>query len=73
MLTKAQQETLEAVEAFITGEGYSPTILELGMILGISQNAVYERLCWLRKKGAVDWKDGQSRTLHVVKGGVSNG
>lgn len=65
MITDKQLTTLENIKAFISAEGYSPTVSELSEIEGVNRNAMHNRLEQLRKKALVDWKDGQSRTLHI--------
>lgn len=66
MITKKQADLLENIKAFISDNNYSPTVAELAEIEGVKPNATHNRLEQLRKKGYIDWKDGQSRTLHVA-------
>ena len=68
MLTDLQQRTLEEIESYIDTNHYAPTHKELADLMGVTSNAIYERLAAMRKKGVVDWKDGQARTLHIIKG-----
>jgi repressor LexA len=51
-LTEKQEKILEALEGFILGHGYSPTIRQLGKLVKIaSPSAVYKHLLSLEKKG----------------------
>lgn len=65
MTTQKQQDLVENIKAFISDNGYSPSVQELADIEGVSQNATLDRLKQLRKKGQVDWADGKSRTLRI--------
>lgn len=65
MTTQKQQDLVENIKAFISDNGYSPSVQELADIEGVSQNATLDRLKQLRKKGQVDWTDGKSRTLRI--------
>ena len=67
MLTNLQQETLDAIQAYIDDNGYSPSSTDLADRFNVGQNAIMSRLKSMRKKGVIDWKDGQRRTLHIIK------
>ena len=61
-------ELLEHIEAFVTGNGYPPTWDELALLLGKSKSTVQRELELMRARGLVTWKDGQARTLSIVRG-----
>ena len=61
-----QDLLLENIEAFISGNGYSPTLRELAELIGKSKATVQRELDLMRANKLVDWKDGQSRTLHLT-------
>jgi SOS-response transcriptional repressor LexA len=63
-----QTELLEQIEAFISGNGYAPTWDELAELIGKSKSTVQRNLELMRAKGLVTWKDGQARTLSIVRG-----
>lgn len=65
--TERQVQVLEAIQAFVDEHGYSPTLRELGAMLGIkSTNGVTEHLNSLVRKGCVAWDRGKSRTIRVI-------
>lgn len=70
-LTRRQFATVNFISVFAEKNRYCPTIKELSMQFGISVYAVQTRLIQLRKKGWIDWVEGQSRTVHVTEGGES--
>ncbi|OGD20896.1 MAG: repressor LexA [Candidatus Aminicenantes bacterium RBG_13_64_14] len=58
-LTKRQRRVLQAVEAFILGHGYAPTIRRLGEELGItSPSAVFKHVRSLECKGYLSRREG---------------
>lgn len=58
-LTKRQRRVLQALEAFILGHGYAPTIRRLGGELGIaSPSAVFKHVQSLERKGYLSRKEG---------------
>ena len=61
-LTLRQAKVLKAVEEFILGHGYAPTIRQLGSALGIpSPSAVLKHLVSLERKGYIRREDGEVR------------
>ncbi len=61
-LTLRQAKVLQAVEDFILGHGYGPTIRQLGAALGIpSPSAVLKHLQSLERKGYISRADGDIR------------
>ena len=67
-LTKRQKEVLNVIEGFIDTYGYSPTIRELGLILGISSTAtIHTHLEKMKSKGYINYYKRKPRTLVVLK------
>ncbi|MCL6443139.1 MAG: heme-binding protein [Alicyclobacillus sp.] len=67
VLTPIQQEIVSFIRHFAQSNGYSPTVREVGLALGISSTStVWDQLQILRAKGAVTWVDMSPRTLKVV-------
>jgi len=61
-LTPRQQQVLNVIEAKIAGEGFPPTIREIGDRLGISStNGVNDHLKALERKGYLQRSQGKSR------------
>ena len=61
-LTLRQAKVLKAVEGFVLGHGYAPTIRQLGAALGIpSPSAVLKHLQSLERKGYISRADGEIR------------
>jgi repressor LexA len=62
-LTLRQAKVLEAVEEFVLGHGYAPTIRQLGAALKIpSPSAVLKHLRSLERKGYLRREGGEMRT-----------
>jgi repressor LexA len=67
-LTNKQKECLIIINLFIKRKGYSPTIREIAKEMNINSPAtVYFHLKELKKKGYVEWVEGQNRTIRVIK------
>ncbi len=67
MLTIKQKMLLEAIEWFINKNGYSPTNRELANLLRCDVNTVFKKLLILEDKGYIKTKNGQARTIQIVK------
>ena len=62
-----QQQILTAIAVFQRRNGFSPTLRELGALVGMrTPSAVRWQLDRLRAAGLVDWRDGASRTLRLT-------
>jgi len=61
-LTERQSQVLQAIKRFILEHGYSPTIRQLGALLGIVHpSAVFKHVLSLEKKGYLMRKGGDMR------------
>jgi repressor LexA len=75
-LTRRQREMLDAIERFIQGKGYSPTLDELGDLMGLSSLAtVHKHLQNLETKGLIRRNWNHSRAIELtnrasVRGGT---
>jgi repressor LexA len=59
-LTEKQEKVLEAIEDFMLENGYSPTIRQLGELLGIANpSAVFKHILSLEKKGYLKRDQGE--------------
>ena len=68
-LTDAQAELYRWLVDFIREKHYSPTLREAMLAMNLRSPApVQFRLNYLRKKGYVDWIDGQPRTIQITGG-----
>lgn len=66
-LTRRQRQTLDAIEQFISENGYSPTLEELGGMLGLSSPAtVHKHLQNLEAKGLIKRNWNHSRSLELT-------
>jgi len=66
-LTERQKKVLKAIESFILEHGYSPTIRQLGALLGIaSPSAVFKHILSLEKKGYLKRVKGKVRLAGVA-------
>jgi repressor LexA len=59
-LTGRQSKVLQTIESFILEHGYSPTIRQLGRVLGIANpSAVFKHILSLERKGYIKRKSGE--------------
>ena len=67
-LTEKQKNVLHTIEDFINKKGYSPTVRELGILLGLkSTSTVKGHIDRLVDSGYVEKEKDCPRTLRVVK------
>lgn len=65
-LTKRQRQMLDHIQKFINENGYSPTLEEIGAMMGLSSPAtVHKHLQNLESKGMVRRKANHSRALEL--------
>ena len=67
MLTIKQKMLLEAIEWYINTYKISPTVRELANLLRCDVNTVFKKLLILEDKGYIKTKNGQARTIQIVK------
>lgn len=68
-LTERQREILNWIARYIGERGFSPTVRELCQAFRFdSPNGAMCHLVPLRKKGWINWQDGQARTLRIAEG-----
>jgi repressor LexA len=66
-LTTVQQELFDWLVDYIGQHQHSPSIRQMMQAMRLKSPApVQSRLDHLRRKGYVDWEDGQARTLRIV-------
>lgn len=67
-LTRRQRELLDCVETFIRREGYSPTLQEIGAMMGLSSLAtVHKHLQNLEAKGLIRRNWNHSRAIELTE------
>ena len=68
-LTKRQKEILDFIDRFITGNGYAPSIGEIGRSFGLSSPAtVHKHLAELQRKGMIRKTWNRRRSIEIVGG-----
>jgi len=66
-LSTRQKRILEAIHTFIEGNGYSPSVRELGDIVGLkSSSTVHGHLERMQKKGLIEWDPSFPRTIRLA-------
>ena len=66
-LTRRQREMLDTIEQFIAHKGYSPTLEEIGELMGLSSLAtVHKHLQNLEQKGLIRRHWNHSRAIEVT-------
>lgn len=65
-LTDKQKECLIIINLLTKAKGYSPTVREIGREMGLRSSAtIYHHMKELKKKGYIEWQEGQNRTLRI--------
>jgi repressor LexA len=67
-LTPKQLEVLELIKRHRGSHGYSPTMKELSLELGVSKVTVFERVEALIRKGALHREPNKARSLSIADG-----
>lgn len=70
VLTSLQKAVLDFIWQHKEEHEYAPTVREIGDHFKITVHAAYDHITRLRKKGFIDWRDGQSRTIRILKKGA---
>jgi repressor LexA len=71
-LTQRQHRVLQTIERFVQDEGYTPSVREIGGILGLAPATVQQHLEVLERKGYIR-RSGQSHGIEVLSGGMPGG
>ena len=66
-MTKRQAEVLKFIERFISDNGYSPTLAEMGLGLGINKYSVDRLLHHLEQDGRITRQFYRWRTVEVLR------
>ena len=67
-LTQAQQELYDWLVVYIRENRHSPSIRQMMREMKLKSPApVQSRLDHLRKKGYIDWNEGQARTIRILQ------
>ena len=66
-LTNRQKEVLEFIARFTDGNGYPPTVREIGDHFDISLRAVQDHIAACQKKGYLSQCQKRSRSIRVLK------
>ena len=65
-LTDKQKECLIIINLLTKRKGYPPTVREIGREMRLKSPAtVYTHMKELRRKGYIDWIEGQNRTIRL--------
>lgn len=66
---KKNEEVLEAIEKFIKENGISPTVRELGDMVGLSSTStIHGHIKKLKKKNLITYNSGSPRSIRLIKG-----
>jgi len=66
-LTELQLNILEFICEFVTKNGYSPTLAEIGSGVGCAKSTVHYNLKKLKELGLILWDSNISRNVRVVE------
>ena len=66
-LTKSEEEVYIIINDFIKKNGYSPSVREIGTMLGGRSSAtVWYHLKRLKEKGFINYIEGKNRTITIL-------
>ena len=71
-LTQRQHRVLQTIERFLQDEGYTPSVREIGAVLGLAPATVQQHLEVLERKGYIR-RSGQSHGIEILSGGMPGG
>jgi repressor LexA len=71
-LTQRQHRVLRTIEQFIHDEGYTPSVREIGAVVGLAPATVQQHLEVLERKGYLR-RSGQSHGIEIMDGGAEAG
>lgn len=71
-LTQRQHRVLQTIERFLQDEGYTPSVREIGTVLGLAPATVQQHLEVLERKGYIR-RSGQSHGIELLSGGMPGG
>lgn len=71
-LTQRQHRVLRTIEQFVQDEGYTPSVREIGAVLGLAPATVQQHLEVLERKGYIR-RSGQSHGIELLSGGMPGG
>jgi repressor LexA len=67
-ITRAQLNVFDAIVTNIRRRNYAPSIEEILMVSGHkSKSTVHRHLLTLKAAGYIQWEEGRTRTLKVIK------
>lgn len=65
-ITTKQKRVLDFINEYILDNGYSPTLEEIAIGLGLkSKSNIYARVKMLKEKDYIDYQEGKNRTIIV--------
>lgn len=71
-MTERQREILVTINKYIEKEGISPTVREIGQIVGLrSSSTVHNHIKALEKEGYIKMKKDSPRSMRVIKKALS--
>ena len=71
-LTQRQHRVLVTIERFVRDEGYTPSVREVGSIVGLAPATVQQHLDALERKGYIR-RSGQSHGIEILDNGADAG
>lgn len=69
-LTRAQKDMLQFIIKYTGENDYPPTLREISEVSNMTVGGVLYHLQVLKRNGLIDWRDGQSRTIRILKKGA---
>ena len=71
-MNERDASVLNVIAQYLADHAYAVSVREIGEMIDLASSAtVHARLKKLRKRGLVDWVDGEKRTVHLTHAGYS--
>ncbi len=61
-----RERLVAAIETYTALRGHSPTVRELGALVGLNTSSAHGHLAVLRRQGVIDWDRSRPRTIRLV-------
>lgn len=69
-LTKVQKDMMQFITKYSCEKEYPPTLKEISEVANMTAGGVRYHLSALKRRGLIDWQEGASRTIRILKKGA---
>ena len=69
-LTEVQKDMVRFIAKYSSENDFPPTLKDIADFANMTAGGVLYHLLVLKRNGLIDWRDGQSRTIRILKKGA---